>query len=184
MLFLREVFVDTNSEHIIRSLRRPCNGANSTLFFQCRFLMASTETILHDKLGTDMGRNFENPGVLFFDFCAGIWIVDRLHRPEGDEAVPLVFALRGELESLIEMLPESEGKAKAGKATSIALSALGSASSHQTDMEGKAMPVSEATRKYLFEQIILFFIQYARVVSVDSLSEFVKDPEVRKNASF
>jgi hypothetical protein len=122
--------------------------------------------------------------VLVFGFCAGIWIVDRLHRPEGDEAVPLVFALRGELKSLIEMLPESEGKAKAGKATSIALSALGSASSHQTDMEGKAMPVSEATRKYLFEQIILFFIQYARVVSVDSLSEFVKDPEVRKNASF
>ena len=35
---------------------------------------------------------------------------------------------------------------------------------------------SIACRKYIFEQIALFFIQYARVVSIDDLEDTVKDP--------
>ena len=86
--YFREVFVDTNSEHIIRSLKRPKNG---------------------------------------------VWTIDpRIHQ-EGVE--PLGKSLLAELDKL-------------------------------RGLDAKDL----AAREYLFEQVLRFFMQFARVVSLDDLS--------------
>ena len=87
LLYFREVFVDTNSEHIIRSLRRQRNG------------------------------------VLALD-----------PRNHADNSTPLLASLANELRRL-----------------------------------GDTSQLSDLCREYLFEQVVLFFIQYARVVPLSSV---------------